>query len=97
MTENLLPDAGERALEALEAWMSGRDDELIAEFDDTMRAQLPPDKLAQTWPQLTGLVGAYESCGDPILRPFGDQVGLLSETSGVRVICATSPFCGETM
>jgi Protein of unknown function (DUF3887) len=42
-------------------------------FDDTMRAQLPPDKLAQTWPQLTGLVGAYESCGDPIVRPFGEH------------------------
>lgn len=73
MTENLLPDAGRRALEVLEAWMSGRDDELTAKFDDTMRAQLPPDKLAQTWPQLTALVGAYESCGDPVARPFGEH------------------------
>ena len=73
MTENLLPDAGRLALEVLEAWMSGHDDELTAKFDDTMRAQLPPDKLAQTWPQLTGLVGAYENCGDPIVRPFGEH------------------------
>ena len=73
MTENPLPDAGRLALEVLDAWMSGRDDELTAKFDDTMRAQLPPDKLARTWPQLTGLVGAYESCGDPIVRPFGEH------------------------
>ncbi|MBR7829079.1 DUF3887 domain-containing protein [Actinospica sp. MGRD01-02] len=73
MTVNPLPDAGRLALEVLEAWMSGRDDELIAKFDDTMRAQLPPDKLAQTWPQLTSLVGAYESCGDPVARPFGEH------------------------
>ena len=72
MTENLLPDADRRALEVLEAWQAGRDEELIAQFDDTMRAQLPPERLAQTWPQLTGLVGAYESCGDPVVRPFGE-------------------------
>ena len=69
----LVPDAERRALEALEAWRSGRDEELIAQFDDTMRAQLPPDRLAQTWPQLAGLVGAYESCGDPVVRPFGEH------------------------
>jgi len=73
MTENLLPDADRRALEVLDAWMSGRDDEVMALFDDTMRAQLPAEKFAQTWPQLTGLVGAYESCGDPIVRPFGEH------------------------
>jgi len=71
--ENLLPDAGTRALEVLMAWMSGHDDELVARFDDTMRAQLPPEKLARTWPRLTGLVGAYESCGDPVVRPFGEH------------------------
>jgi Protein of unknown function (DUF3887) len=73
MSRNPLPDAGRLALEALESWMSGRDDELTAKFDDTMRAQLPPDKLAQTWPQLIGLIGAYESCGDPIVQPFGEH------------------------
>jgi hypothetical protein len=73
MTVNLLPDADRRALEVLEAWQAGRDEELIAQFDDTMRAQLPPERLAETWPQLTGLVGAYESCGDPVVRPFGEH------------------------
>ena len=73
MAENLLPDAGTRALEVLMAWMSGHDEELVARFDDTMRAQLPPERLARTWPQLTGLVGAYESCGDPVVRPFGEH------------------------
>lgn len=73
MTANLLPDAERRALEVLDAWRAGRDDELLERFDDTMRAQLPPERLAQTWPQLTGLVGAYESCGDPVPRPFGEH------------------------
>lgn len=72
MTTDLLPDAGRRALEVLEAWRAGRDEELIAQFDDTMRAQLPPERLAQTWPQLVALVGDYESCGDPVVRPFGE-------------------------
>jgi hypothetical protein len=73
MTDHLLPDAGRRALEVLEAWQAGRDEELLTQFDDTMRAQLPPERLAQTWPQLAGLVGAYESCGDPIVRPLGEH------------------------
>ena len=73
MAVNILPDAERRALEVIEAWRAGRDDELIAQFDDTMRSQLPPERLAQTWPQLTSLVGAYESCGDPVVRPFGEH------------------------
>ena len=73
LTENPLPEADRRALEVLDAWMSGRDDELLARFDDTMRAQLPAERLAQTWPRLTGLVGAYEGCGDPLVRPFGEH------------------------
>lgn len=76
MTDHLLPDAGRLALEVLEAWQAGRDDELIERFDDTMRAQLPPERLAQTWPQLAGLVGAYESCGDPVVRPVGDYTAV---------------------
>lgn len=76
MTDHLLPDAARRALEVLEAWQAGRDDELLAQFDDTMRAQLPPERLAQTWPQLAGLVGAYESCGDPIVRPVGEYTAV---------------------
>lgn len=76
MTDHLLPDAARRALEVLEAWQAGRDDELIAQFDETMRAQLPPERLAQTWPQLAGLVGAYESCGDPIVRPVGEYTAV---------------------
>jgi hypothetical protein len=73
MTDQLLPGADRLALEVLEAWQAGRDEELTAQFDETMRAQLPPERLAQTWPQLTGLVGAYESCGDPIVRPLGEH------------------------
>lgn len=73
MPVNTLPDAERRALEVIEAWRDGRDEELFAQFDDTMRAQLPMARLAQTWPQLTALVGAYESCGDPLVRPFGEH------------------------
>jgi hypothetical protein len=73
MTVDLLPDAERRALEVLEALRSGRGDELIAQFDDTMRAQLPPERLAQTWPRLTSMVGEYESCGDPVVRPLGEH------------------------
>jgi hypothetical protein len=58
MTANPLPEAERRALEVREAWRSWHDDELIAQFDDTMRAQLPPERLAQAWPQLTGPIGA---------------------------------------
>lgn len=73
MTPDLFPDAERKALEVIEAWRAGRDEELIAQFDDTMRAQLPPERLAQTWPQLLGMAGAYESCGEPAARPFGER------------------------
>lgn len=67
MTEDLRPGADRRVLEVFGAWKFGRDEEFLAQFDYTMRT-----RLTRTWLRLTGLVGAYELSGDPVVRPFGE-------------------------
>jgi dienelactone hydrolase len=36
-----------------------------AQFDDRMKAALPPGGLEHSWTTLTGQVGAFKSCGEP--------------------------------
>jgi len=71
MTEETLPGAAELALDVLGALFEGRDEQIAADFDETMRAQLPLAKLADVRLQLRDLVGAYEGAGEPFVRRIG--------------------------
>lgn len=66
-----LPDAGDRALAIFGAVFAGRDAEVAAQFDETMRAQLPIEKLGDVRLQLRDLVGMYQGAGEPFARPIG--------------------------
>jgi hypothetical protein len=68
-----LPDAATRAVVLLTDWFDGRYDQVVPEFDQTVAAQLPPDRLAAAWDQVVGLVGAYESMGEPVVRQIGEH------------------------
>ena len=73
MSNAALPDAANRATDLFINWIEGRHDEIVAHFDPTMTAQLPPDQIAAAWAQIIGMVGAYERMDKPLVRQLGDH------------------------
>lgn len=71
MSDEILPGADELALALFGALFQGLDDQVVAGFDETMRAQLPVERLDDVRLQLLDLVGAYESAGEPFVRRVG--------------------------
>lgn len=71
MTEEILPGAAERALAVFTALFEARDEEIAADFDETMRSQLPIGKLGEVRAQLADLIGRYEYPGEPFARLIG--------------------------
>ena len=71
MSNDVLPGAGELALALIGAFFDGLDDQVIADFDETMLAQLPAEKLDDVRLQLLDLVGSYQSAGEPFVRRIG--------------------------
>lgn len=67
-----LPDAAELARAVVDAHAGGRWAEITAQFDDTMRAGLTEEGLAEGWAYLAGLAGAYERHGDTAVVRAGD-------------------------
>ncbi|MGI5196176.1 DUF3887 domain-containing protein [Streptomyces sp. CA-288835] len=73
MSHAALPDAANRATDLFVNWIEGRHDEIVAHFDPTMTAQLPPDGIAAAWAEIIGMVGAYERMDKPLVRQLGDH------------------------
>jgi hypothetical protein len=72
MSDALITGADDRA-SGLFAQLADGDWAAVAnEFNATMAAALPADKLAATWAQVVGMVGAYEGMGAPFARAQGD-------------------------
>jgi hypothetical protein len=46
--------------------------DITERFDDTMRAGLTEERLAEAWAYVAGLAGAYESHGDTDAVHVGD-------------------------
>jgi hypothetical protein len=73
MSRAVLPGAGDRAIALFGDWVEGKyDDVAAANFDPTMTAELPVDKIAAAWAQITGMVGTYQRMGEPFVRQLGD-------------------------
>jgi Protein of unknown function (DUF3887) len=72
MSKAALPDAGERATEALIDWIGARYGDVIARFDPAMTSRLPADELAAAWAKVVGAVGEYQRMGEPAVRQLGD-------------------------
>jgi hypothetical protein len=71
MPDELLAGAAELALGVFTAFFQGLDDQLAADFDDTVRAQLPVGKLGEFRLQLRDMVGVYDGPGEPFVRRIG--------------------------
>ena len=73
MSKAILPGAGDRAIALFSDWVDGRyGDVAAANFDATMTAELPVDKIAEAWAQIAGMVGTYQRMGEPFVRQLGD-------------------------
>ena len=67
-----LPGAVELARAVIDDHAHGRWADVTARFDDTMRARLTVEGLAEAWSYLAGLAGAYEGHGDTDSVRAGD-------------------------
>jgi hypothetical protein len=72
MNTSPLPDAVELARAVIDDHAHGRWADITARFDDTMRAGLTEEGLAEAWAYIAGLAGAYESHGDTDVVRAGD-------------------------
>lgn len=72
MTTSPLPEAIELARAVIDDHAHGRWSDVTERFDDTMRAGLTEEGLAEAWAYLAGLAGAYESRGDTDAVRAGD-------------------------
>lgn len=73
MNDAALPGAADRATQLFIHWIEGHHDQIVANFDATMTAQLPPDQLAAAWAQVIGMVGAYGRMDKPLVQQLGDH------------------------
>jgi hypothetical protein len=67
-----LPEAVELARAVIDDHAQGRWADITARFDETMRARLTEEGLAEAWVYLAGLAGAYESHGNTEAVRTGD-------------------------
>ena len=72
MNTSPLTDAVELARAVIDDHAHGRWANVTARFDDTMRAGLTEEGLAEAWAYIAGLAGAYESHGDTDAVRAGD-------------------------
>jgi hypothetical protein len=72
MNTSPLPDAIELTRAVIEDHAHGRWTDITERFDETMRAGLTEEGLAEAWAYLAGMAGAYESHGDTQVRRAGD-------------------------
>jgi hypothetical protein len=72
MSQALLPEAAALAVNLLADYAAGKYETVRSHFDDTMLDAVSLEKLAEGHAQVTGLIGAYESMGEPFARVIGD-------------------------
>jgi Protein of unknown function (DUF3887) len=72
MNTDPLPEAIELTLAVIDDHAHGRWADITERFDDTMRAGLTEEGLAEAWTYLAGLAGAYESHGATDVVRAGD-------------------------
>lgn len=60
-----------RATEVVEQIRDGEWDAVVVDWDETMRAKLPTERLAEVWQQVSGQSGALQALGRPSIRRRG--------------------------
>jgi hypothetical protein len=71
MTQEIPPDAMDRAYVLFTELIAGRWAQAQRELDARLRGQVGPDALARTWAKATSSVGSFEGMGAPSARQYG--------------------------
>lgn len=72
MDKTVFAGADATAIDICTALAAGEWEAARVDFDETMAAALPAEKLAETWATVIGGVGAYQGPGEPFVRRLGD-------------------------
>jgi hypothetical protein len=73
MSREVQPEAADRAVEILGWHDEGRWEEIMAAFDENMRARLNPDMMAAGSARIAGTFGRLERMGEPFAHRVGDD------------------------
>ena len=71
MTQEILPDAMDRAYTLFSDLIAGRWAEAHRGLDARLRDQVGPEAFARVWAKATGAVGSFERMEAPTARQFG--------------------------
>jgi len=73
MIRNVRPDAADRAVALIADLDEGRWERARRDFDQVMRDNLDPGRLADGWAATVGMVGRLERVGEPLAYPVGEN------------------------
>lgn len=73
METTAVPAAAEKALAIFSFLAAGKWDQARVDFDENVGEKLSASFLADTWAQITGAVGAFESAGEARVRTMAEM------------------------
>jgi hypothetical protein len=72
MNANVRSEAAEHATQLIIDWFAGDYAAMSRDFNEEMATKASAAQMADAFAQITGMVGAYEGMGDPVVRQWGD-------------------------
>jgi Protein of unknown function (DUF3887) len=73
MPRSVPPSAIQRATAFLDRFIAGRWEEVLGDFEESIRVRHDVDRLASGWAQMIGMFGSYQGMGQVSPVPAGDS------------------------
>ena len=72
MNASTRPGAAEHATQLITDWFAGDYAAMSADFNEEVASKASAEIMAAALAQVTGMVGAFEGMGEPVVRQWGD-------------------------
>jgi hypothetical protein len=72
MNASVRPGAAEHATQLIIDWFAGDYAAMSADFNEEVASKASAETMAAGLAQITGMVGAHEGMGEPVVRQWGD-------------------------
>jgi hypothetical protein len=72
MNASVRPRAAEHATQVIIDWFAGDYAHMSEDFNEEMATKASAERMVQAIARITGMVGAYEGMGEPVVRQWGD-------------------------
>jgi hypothetical protein len=72
MNASTRPGAAEHATQVIIDWFAGDYTAMSADFNEEVASKATAELMAAALARITGMVGAYEGMGEPVVRQWGD-------------------------